>query len=164
MTKRYSKLSGTACGVLLALCAAIGSPSVSAQYLAVGVEPSMSYFKLSGNPVIRLTETGISVTDDEKDAPVEFSFAQIGKISFKNGEPPSSSIIRMSREPSAVVRHGDLFVFSGLEGEHVASIHSIDGRLVLNGRVSSDVPLSVASLQRGIYVLVVNNTKTKFIK
>ncbi len=147
-------------GVLTTLAASY-APDVSAQYLRIGGPDNAKTFKLADNPKIYFKANGLTVTDDVTS--VDFSYAQIGKLEFKNGQPTESSVNSPVDTELQVSRNGDSFLF-GSNAE--VSVFSCQGALVSKCAVTAGSELSISHLNSGIYVMLLtdSNNKTKTLK
>lgn len=145
----------------LATLAVSYAPDVSAQYLRIGGPDNARTFKLSDNPKIYFNADGLTVTDNSTS--VDFSYAQIGRIEFKQGQPTESSVSTPVDTELQVCRQGDSFTFGS---DAMVSVYSCQGALVSKCEMKAGVPLSLAHLDNGIYVMLVtdSNNKTKTLK
>jgi len=98
-----------------------------------------------------------------------FALTNVGKIFFKSGTTAADLISRdqsngnISLYPNPV---GDAFHLLNIpEGTSVVTVYRIDGAVILQTRVSpAENAIDVSNLNKGLYLLKIQNQAIKFIK
>lgn len=152
--------------LLLSTIALMGCMAVGAQSKMIvnGANNSTDKFDLANVSKITFTEDGALLVHDLLGDSKAFSLEGVNTITFEGDFTAISTPQTSAKGHLNFAYNGKEVSINGLEHSAIAIICSTSGAVVARQRVSEGQAVSVESLAKGVYVVVVDGASFKFVK